>query len=137
MPVVRRPGARVTRTIKGGLVVTIKVMTFDEWKHFASILHRERILTGGEILDRARKAIGVALEAVEDLRIVDDNGREEDFVLQKRGDEIPSENFGHLMPWKEEILEEIQAVNVFDTDDLKNLPSPSLLPSGDGEIRTA
>lgn len=102
-------------------VFLLKVLTWDQWKNFIRKLENlTKFSSPGDVLEATRKAIGVGLIDVKNLKLLDQDGREKDFVLERSGDDIAPGSMAVLMPFKDQLLEAINQASRFGFGDAKN-----------------
>jgi hypothetical protein len=100
----------------------LKVLTWDEWKAYVRRMESLTRTSGAvEVLEWTRKALGVALVDVRNLKILKPDGSEMDFLLEKKGEEISAGSMAVLMPFKDELVMAIQTASQFGVNDAKNL----------------
>lgn len=99
----------------------LKVLTWDEWKAYIRKLENlTKFSSPAEVLDAARKAIGVGLVDVRNLRVLGADGKESEFVLERLQNEIAPGSMAILMPFKDVLLEAINSAAQFGLGDVKN-----------------
>jgi hypothetical protein len=127
----RRPGSVIDWFLPSerGLPVSertvflIKVLTYDEWKDFLrKAVGVTQFSSAEEDLEASRRALGVGLVGVKNLWIVEDDGKETEFVLERSGTEISPASMAVLMPYAKVLPQAIQEASSFGVRDRKNSP---------------
>jgi len=129
MATVRQPGSTIDwflpedrdKDPEERTIFLIKVLTWDEWRAFVRKLETvSRSSTVGDVIDAARRAIGVGLVDVHNLKVLTASGDLEEFKLEKVRDELSMNSMAVLMPFKDRLIEAIQGANQFQVNDVKN-----------------
>lgn len=130
MVTVRQPGSTIEwflpreqdKLPEERTIFVLKVLTWDEWKAYVRRMESLTRTSGAvEVLEWTRKALGVALVDVRNLKILKPDGSEMDFLLEKKGEEISAGSMAVLMPFKDELVMAIQTASQFGVNDAKNL----------------
>lgn len=129
MATVRQPGSTIEwflpedrdKDPEDRTTFLLKVLTWDEWRKFTKKLEGiSRVSATMDVIDAARKAIGVGLVEVRNLKILMNNGDLELFQMERTGDDISVNSMAALMPFKDHLIQAIQGANQFQVNDVKN-----------------
>lgn len=126
MAIVREPGSLVERNPESDLdlpeeertVFVFKVLSHGQWLRWSRLVASAR--KNSELLHAAQVLLGMALEDVRNLTVINKAGEHETFELEKRGEEITERAASVLHPFLDKMVTMIEENHTFVGTDAKN-----------------